>query len=329
MYKTDYLKNILLFINMEEKNEIQEEIKDKDISSEYDTIVLGGGAMKSFNTIGAIQYVYDNYLINNNNLKTFIGTSGGAMIAYLIIIGYTPVEIMVFLCTNQIFEKIQNFNMVALMNGLGAVSYIHIYEQLEKMTIEKIGYIPTFKDIKEKFNKDFIAITYNLTEDKIEYLSHDTYPNLPCLIAIRMSSNLPLVFENFKYGNSYYIDGGIANNFAIDIGVKKGKKILGIYNELSNYSITKNAEFNLTEYILKIFFIPTAQFRNLQIKSIDTTIYKIDIIRIYNDSKNSTNPFNFGIPIKDRLDLFSNGYQNAKRYYEEEIKEEIKEINEE
>ena len=308
---------------MEENNEIQEEIKDDDISSEYDTIVLGGGAIKSFNTIGAIQYVYDNYLINDN-LKTFIGTSGGAMIAYLIIIGYTPVEIMVFLCTNQIFEKIQNFNMVALMNGLGAVSYIHIYEQMEKMTIEKIGYIPTFKDIKEKFNKDFIAITYNLTEDKLEYLSHDTYPNLPCLIAIRMSSNLPLVFENFKYGNSYYIDGGIANNFAIDIGVKKGKKILGIYNELSKYSITKNVEFNLMEYILKLFFIPTVEFRNLQIKLIDTNIYKIDIIKLYNDD--NSNLFNFGIPIKGRLDLFSNGYQIAKRYYEkEDEKEEIKE----
>jgi predicted patatin/cPLA2 family phospholipase len=218
----------------------------------------------------------------------------------------------------------QNFNMVALMNGLGAVSYLHIYEQLEKMTIEKIGYIPTFKDIKEKFNKDFIAITYNLTEDKIEYLSHDTYPNLPCLIAIRMSSNLPLIFEHFKYGNSYYIDGGMANNFAIDIGIQKGQKVLGIYNEMSNYSFTKNTEFNVSEYILKIFFIPSKEIINLQIKSIDTNMLnKIDIIKI-DDEKNS-NPFNFGISIKDRLDLFSNGYQIAKRYYEKEIKKEIKE----
>ena len=45
-----------------------------------------------------------------------------------------------------------------------------------------------------------------------------------------------------------------------------------VINELSNYSITKNTEFNLMEYILKIFFIPTAEFRNLQIKSIDKNI---------------------------------------------------------
>jgi len=302
---------------------MDEELEEKciSVSSEYDTIVLGGGAIKSFNTIGAIQYVYENYLLNN--IKTFIGTSGGSMIAYLIIIGYTPVEIMVFLCTNQIFEKIQNFNMVAMMNGLGAVSYLHIYEQMEKMTIEKIGYIPTLKDIKEKFNKDFIVITYNFTEDKIEYLSHDTYPNLPCLIAIRMSSNLPLIFEQFKYGNSYYIDGGMANNFAIDIGIEKGKKILGIYNEMSNYSFTKNTEFNLSEYIFKIMFIPSNEILKLKFNSIDNTNkHKIDIIKI-DDSINS-NPFNFGISIKDRLDLFSNGYQIAKKYFEKEDEKEEK-----
>jgi len=299
---------------MDEK--IENKLPEETIfSSEYDTIVLSGGAIKSFNILGSIQYAYDNYLLNN--IKTFIGTSGGAMISYLIIIGYTPVEIISYLCTNQILEKIQNFNMVAMMNGLGAVSYLHIYEQMEKMTIEKIGYIPTLKDIKEKFDKDFIAVTYNLTEDKIEYLSHDTHPNLPCLIAIRMSSNLPLVFEHFKYGNSYYIDGGMANNFAIDLAVKKGKNILGIYIEMSNiYSFAKNTEFNVLEYIFKVIFIPTTEIRNLQFKLIDEKNYKVDIIKIVNEK--NMNPFNFGISVKDRMDLFSNGYQSAKKYYEKE-----------
>jgi len=302
----------------------EEKIQETEVfSSEYDTIVLGGGAIKSFNILGAMQYAYDNYLLKN--IKTFIGTSGGSMISYLLIIGYTPVEIITYLCTNQIFEKLQNFNMVAMMNGLGAVSYLHIYDQLEKMTIEKIGYIPTLKDIKEKFDKDFISITYNLTEDKIEYLSHDTYPNLPCLIAIRMSSNLPLVFEHFKYGNSHYIDGGMANNFAIDLAVEKGgKNILGIYNEMSNnYSFAKNTEFNVLEYIFKVIFIPTSEIRNLKFKSIEKNNNKMDIIKIV-DAKN-TNPFNFGISVKDRLDLFSNGYQTAKQYYEKNTNDAIEE----
>jgi predicted patatin/cPLA2 family phospholipase len=132
-----------------------------------------------------------------------------------------------------------------------------------------------------------------------------------------MSSNLPLVFEHFKYGNSNYIDGGTANNFAIDLAVEKGgKNILGIYIEMSNnYSLTKNNEFNVLEYIFKIIFIPTTEIRNLKFKSIEkNNNHKMDIIKIV-DIKN-TNPFNFGISVKDRLDLFSNGYQSAKQYYE-------------
>jgi hypothetical protein len=36
-------------------------------SSEYDTVVLGGGAIKSFSILGAMQYTYDNYLLNDED----------------------------------------------------------------------------------------------------------------------------------------------------------------------------------------------------------------------------------------------------------------------
>jgi len=49
------------------------------------------------------------------------------------------------------------------------------------MTIDKIGYLPTFKDIKEKYGKEFICVTYNLSYNKTEYLSYENNPNLPCL----------------------------------------------------------------------------------------------------------------------------------------------------
>ena len=111
-------------------------------------------------------------------IKNYIGTSSGSIICFLLAIGYTPIEIMVYICTHQLLERIQHFNVVAMINGGGASSFISIYEQLEKMTIEKIGYIPTFQDLKTKFNANLTCITYNLTENKTEYLSVDNYPNL-------------------------------------------------------------------------------------------------------------------------------------------------------
>ena len=307
--------------NQEEKNEEEiikeevEEIKEEEHeinlrSSNYDTLVLGGGAMKSFLLFGAMQYAIDNYFLTE--VSTFIASYGGTMISFLLIIGYTPIEIITFLCTNHVVEKIQNFNMFAMMNGLGAVSFLHIYEELEKMTIEKIGYIPTFKDLKDKFNKEFICVTYNITDSKTEYISYENYPSLPCLIAIRMSSNLPLIFENFKYGNSYYIDGGVSNNFAIDIAISKGrKKILGIHNKIQNFSFTKDADFNILDYIYKVIFIPIAELNKVKLKSIPNDS-SVDIISLDSD----LNAFNFNLGTREKLDLFSNGYRQMKEYFE-------------
>lgn len=281
-----------------------------DNDNNYDTIVLGGGAIKSFIIFGSIQYTMDNYFINNIN--TFIGTSGGTIINFLLIIGYTPIEVMVFTCTHQIVEKLQNFNMFAMMNGLGAVSFLHIYELLEKMTIDKIGYIPTFKDIKDKFNKEFICVTYNITENITEYISYQNYPALPCLIGIRMSSNLPLIFENFKYGNSFYLDGGLTNTFPIDIAIKKGsKKILGIYNKPQEFSFTKSTEFNVLEYMYKIMSVPITEMNKNKIQALPKD--NIDIINI---EEHEVNMFNFNISTREKLELFSKGYQIAREYFE-------------
>ena len=45
--------------------------------------------------------------------------------------------------------------------------------------------------------------------NRTEYLSYLNHPNMQCLIALRMSCNLPIIFSQFKYLNCYYLDGGM------------------------------------------------------------------------------------------------------------------------
>ena len=287
-------------------------IIDEKISSSstsfisYDTLVLSGGSTKGIIILGALQYLHDNFYLSK--IKNYIGTSSGAIICFLLAIGYTPIEIIVYICTHQLLEKIQHFNVVAMINGGGASSFISIYEQLEKMTIEKIGYIPTFQDLKSKFDVNLTCITYNITEDKTEYLSVDTYPNLPCLIALRMSSNLPLIFENFKYGKNFYVDGGVSENFGIDIGDKIGKKVLGIYIDSEGKHFSKENDINIIEYIYKLMFIPISQSTELKVKKSSS---KCKIIKLTN---NKTTFFDFKINSIEKLNLFSSGYQETKEY---------------
>lgn len=292
----------------EEKIEIEEEIEEEDYkNNKFDTLVLPGGSIKGLLILGAIQYCYDNFLLTD--IQNYVGTSAGAFISFFLAIGYTPVEIITFICTNQVIEKMQHLNVFAMINNQGASSYANLSNQLEKMTLDKIGYFPTFHDIKHKFNKNLVFVTYNLTKDQGEYLCYETHPTLPCLVALRMSSNLPLVFENYKYDNNFYIDGGITDNFAIDYAEKIGNRVLGFYILYKN--MTFSVSDNVLEYIFKVIYIPILEQQRNKIDKICTKKSKVVEIT---DNTNHT-MFSFNINSFDKLEMFSDGYNQCKNTF--------------
>jgi predicted acylesterase/phospholipase RssA len=268
----------------------------------YDTLVLSGASTKGIATLGSLQNLTDKGLLTE--IDKFVGTSAGAMICYLLAIGYSPIEIVVHICTNQLLEKMQHFNLVGMMHGSGATSFNIIQEHLEKMTIAKIGYLPTMADIKNKLDKTLVIVTYNLTQNKTEYLSDETYPTLPCLSAIRMSCNLPLVFEKYKYGNDFYVDGGIADNFPIDMGDQIGKKVLGIVMTTEN-GVQGHSDTNVLELVYKLLFVPINQ--SVQYR-IDKCSNKCSIIRL---SYTKVPFFKFDLNASEKLEMFSYGYNHS------------------
>lgn len=289
----------------EEKQE-PEKVKTK-ISGDFDTIVLSGGSIHSILMLGSLQYAADNNLLYK--IQTYVGTSAGAICCYLLAIGYTPTEIMVYLCTKQILENMKDINIVSMINGGGGTSFSYINEQLEMMTIEKIGRLITIKELYTLFNKKFICTTYNLTLGKPEILNYETYPDMPCLIALRMSCNIPFVFEKFQYLGSNYIDGGISNNFPIDIADNYGNKILGIvlYDVNKNFNETNN---NTLNYLYEIMYIPIHQkvISNIENSSNKCSIFKLKTPDILF--------FNFNIGSHQKLEMFSSGYTQLKEQWE-------------
>jgi len=294
---------------------IQQTISEIKITPhKFDTIVLSGESSKGIITLGALQYGYDFFLLNE--ITNYIGTSSGAIICYLLSIGYTPIEIIVYICTNQLMEKLSHFNIVAMMNNLGASSFTNIYEQLEKMTIEKIGYLPTFTDLKHKYNKNLVCVTYNYTSNSVEYLSYDSTPSMPCLIALRMSANLPLIFEPYKYNRSCYLDGGIVDNFAIEVAQQKGSKIFGIYIDKEVFIQNDEEDFNIIEYVYKLMFIPIAQRIKNKIDSV-SSYPNIKILKLIDQNNNRKKSyFDMNINSVEKLDMFSIGYQQSKQFFE-------------
>ena len=314
METTEDVSEEMIVIESSNNNQEDQETKDDDKSvssddeyniSKHDTLVLPGGGIKGLTILGALQYCYDNFLLTD--IVNYVGTSSGSMICYLLAIGYTPTDIITNICCNQIMEKMQHFDLFAMINNLGATTFTSVYEVLEKLTIDKIGYLPTLMDIKQQYNKNLVFITYNLTKNMEECLSCETHPSLPCLVALRMSSNLPLIFENYKYNNNLYIDGGITNNFAIDVGETIGTKVLGVYIHYV-YSPTSNTTNNILEYIYKLIYIPILEQQKNKLEKASRE--KCTIIDMSDTMV--VKMFDFSISTTEKLELFSAGYRQVK-----------------
>ena len=277
----------------------------------YDTLVLSGGAINGILELGSLQYCKDKGMIDG--IKTYIGTSVGAIISYLMIIGYTPVEIIVYLCTHtKVFEKLKYFDINAGCRGDGATSFLHIIEYLEQMTTEKIGRLLTMKDIPILFGKKFICTTFNASKNASEILSDELTPDLPCLSAIRMSSNVPFVFEHYKYGDSFYVDGGVCKNFPIDIGEKDSESVLGIAVLLPKYKVDPNfyPQKNLLEYYIRLLFASHEEvtYSRIAMKKQNTTVIQLT-------STGAKKSLEFSIDSKNKLELFSQGYTQTMTFF--------------
>jgi len=123
--------------------------------------------------------------------------------------------------------------------------------ELEQLTVKKIGYLPNMKDIAEHFNVEYIVCTYNDTLQKVEYISSTSHPHLSCIHAIRMSCNLPILFDQFKYRQHYYLDGGIIDNFPLS-QTNESDKVLGINIKLTPSRICHDIRDNLYTYAINV-----------------------------------------------------------------------------
>lgn len=280
---------------------MQEDNNNNDLYIDPDVMVVAGGAVKGISILGAIQYAMDQGFLQN--VSTMVGTSIGSAIIYLLAIGYNPTNILKKIISHKVMERLNaSMNLTSVL-GEGVLSYSHLQEVMEKMTIDKIGFYPTLKDIQTKFDKKLVITTYNLTKDELEYLSPETHPDLPCLTAIRMSSNIPFVFEQFKYMGSHYIDGGIADNFPIEMGLKCGKKLIGFYTVETTANTCDSTK--VVSYMINLLCImPRIRLKEVMEKYKENCTF----IKIVDDNS----MLNFNLTLKDKLDLFSLGYSEAK-----------------
>lgn len=269
---------------------------------ETNTLVLAGGAIRGFSLLGAIQYLQDKNILCN--IDKFIGTSIGAIIGYLICIGYAPVELMVVLCRNNFLDKLSQFDVLNVIHGGGAASFSIVQEVIEKLTIQKISRFITMGELKELYGKTLVCCTYNQTKDCVEYIGSETHPNIPCLVALRMSANLPFLFEPFHYDGNVYIDGGIVDNLPISALEENDKAIaLRLLTSKNN-----NESGNFMDDLMDIMTIPTRHLEKFRLEKVNHQCVVVVL-------STKVSFLKFNVDKTEKFDLFSFGYNTMREHF--------------
>lgn len=174
----------------------------------YSGICIGGGAAGGYQFLGTLHYFYTETEWMKN-VRVFAGTSVGACMSGMLAIGYTPQEILHYLCKHDV-DHIFNIDVSRIHTHWGVVDTQRWIDYIREAIVLKLGYVPTLRELFEKTGHIVCFATWCLTKKPCDvYLTPDTYPDLPLDVAIAMSSCIPCLFMKCEYDGNLYLDGGI------------------------------------------------------------------------------------------------------------------------
>lgn len=180
-------------------------------------LVLSGGGVRGFATIGAIHYLRRKHIIDLNTIRTYAGSSVGAIISLLLVCGYTPSKLYKLACDiefKDMFEPDINSLISHFGFDTGAKFVIKIKELLTKKKIDpNITFIRLYNITKKKF----IVTATSLNRKQTKYFDYIQTPQHRVIDVVRASMSIPILFTTVKQGNEHFVDGGLLDNFPLHL----------------------------------------------------------------------------------------------------------------
>lgn len=260
------------------------------------TLSIGGGSFKGFCFIGALEYLDSkNYL---TLLNEFHGTSIGASIGILYIIGVKPINILKYFL-NIDFKNLWDFNITNINTSYSLLSdkifshyFINFFKEYENIDI-------TITEFIKKYNININIYAVSLNKRTIINFNSEEYKDVKIIDTLKATAAIPLLLPPVKIHDDYFVDGCL-------------KSIDGlVYNNNSGYSIRLKQEKininNFNDYISELF--------NTTLTSIEPCESNINTLEIIVSNK-FKNKINFGdIKNSDIIQLYYEGLTQAEQFY--------------
>lgn len=286
-------------------------------------VCLSGGGSKGICHLGTLWYYHHIGLYDPDYVEYYATSSVGFPISLLLVCGYTPFEIFIEVCNveNIIdFTILKASNLYDVAEKFGALDISILTNKIEPLVYRKLSSkygwnqqyengdkrFPTLLELYNLTGKTLIATGSNITDVKCDYLVYNTFPDISCIEANKITCCIPGVFQRIKYNGKYYVDGGISNNFPLRQIDDGNMKILGIV--LSGTDLTVSDE-HFTGYMYRVVatFARSNTELRCELAGKNTTLIKCEY--------NKVSTFDFNLTKDQKMDLFIAGYKTAESYH--------------
>ena len=243
-------------------------------------VIFQGGGVKAIAHLGAIKALEE----RGFRCVKAAGSSAGAIVASLLIVGYNADELKEIIMNLDITKMKERENIIKVVQGLGLYSSSPLEEYLNSLYKNKDKQI--YRDLFDGIDYKLKVIGTDIIKRKQIIMPDDLskYNINPHTFNIArsvvMSATYPLFYKPFKLNKTLVMDGSITNDFPLDV-FEYNKKIPVIgFNLLGENQIKDHLGY---PYIIRI---PTFGIKSMK----------------------------FNITLQDKQRLYYSGYNAAKQF---------------
>lgn len=280
-------------------------------------IVINGGGPLILKIYGTIKRTHELKMWERENIKSYHGTSAGAIICLLIVLNLEWAETDAFLI-NCPWDNFLNFNVLEiydyyLKNGISDSAFVYgVFTPL--FGAKDIDINITFAQLYEKINADIHVYATRFKTFEIKEFSKDLTPNVKVLEAIYVSTSVPIIFRPMKIEGEVYIDGGILLHYPLAKCLEKNndpQTVLGIKNVYSDKIDTDTDTMTIFEYVSTIL---SMILKGTQL-AVDSNIKIGKEINVNVNSNEVSSFFKMASSIQLRRSAIENGVKDVNELY--------------
>jgi NTE family protein len=233
------------------------------------------------------------------------------MFGLFIVLGFNIDEIWDFIYCLDI-RKLVNPDILMFLKKCGVETGKIIYNYIEEILTKKtnIKHI-NFRQLYEITKIHFIVVGSCLTTKEIVYYDYINKPNFKVSMAIRISIGMPGFFTPVIIDGNKYIDGGILNNYPMNLFMDKLEETIGIFTCDNHITTYKHPE----EYFIAVINLFLYQYFE---KIIERYPHNTIVI---NANIENVSTFNFNIDNEIKIKLFECGFEAASNFIKKMSKE--------